>query len=676
MSASGQGNLQLQRVNGLPEAYSGVTTVWLLSTLGGSRNINTIGVKKKDIISVSIPKTCEALLQNKSDYTLRSASNLLYGVTVCYGRKTDYVLADVNSVKSQLQRQLYEATRKASVLSLAKVNHSTIFDGVHEYRNLREFQEMQSVTANAHDRRRRTNAILTDDPAFDINQTRDMSFLFGNKRPQNQSASLIHQRDILDELQNGYSYETGPDAGPHDPGYNQNRNFMKHPDFSSLDADLHLDFDDVLSEVEMGSTKARSVGSHDLSDRDDFDLLFGDDKVGETNHTDLPDLDLQISDQEQDQDQESERRPRSNNGNTDWQKIATANPSKRRKVGPGSENLLKLKIDDTIGLGNDILRENSGRYCELMDSKTKATKHQPSTHIDQNRWRSVLFTDEGPAFLRLCFEQLLLTADNDESFLEDGTSSLSAVERGRQRVRSLPPSRSSSSVASAERGRRMGPADLQRVGDDNNTNSFVLPDLHEIDENAEPEDYDNGYDGMGEDFMRIDLQLPPSSFGRSSSRTEPGSRDQIEELRRMHSERRTHRNNTLGSVEDVDESSADVESAGSAAREHTQNQILDNQTRRFYDYIFERASFVGKTTRSNPPFIKKLLFEDIIPSKASVELSSVEAGEGVNPVTKKMAANAFLSVLQLASRTYVDINTLEPVSGFNSMNGTDIVISV
>ncbi|SCU81919.1 LAFA_0C07976g1_1 [Lachancea sp. 'fantastica'] len=667
MSAPGQRGIRVQRVNGLPEAYSGVTTVWLLSTLGGSRNINTIGIKKKDILSISIPKTCESLLMNKSEYTLKSASSLLYGVTVCYSRKTDYVLADVNSIKTQLYRQLFQTARKSVLLPITSANqNNTIFDGVHEYRNLREFQEMQSAEARGTGKERRfNNALLADDPNFDINQVRDYSFLFGDKHQRDSSASLIHKRDMLEELQNGYSYETGPNVGPLEARYSHNRDYLNHSEFSSLDADLNLDFDDVLSETEMGSTKARSVNSPDPSDQENFDLLFDREPAGLTDFEELPDLDMLPSGQEN-----NER----SNGNLSLlqQQQSDLHPNKKRKISHGNPDLIRLKIDECTGLGNGALRENNDKYLSIMESMARPMKlvSYPT------QWKSTLLKDDGPDFLRLCYVKLLWATDADASSLEHGTSSVDEIERGRQKMRSLPPSRSNSSVASAERGRKMGPAILQRSGSEENMQSIDLPDLQEINENGEHINEEEAFDEVEEDFMRIDLQLPPSSFGRSSSRTEAGSRDQIEELRRMHSERGAHRNGTLQSVEDIDESSEQPESADTGLRAHTQNQVLDNQSRRFFDYIFERASFAGKTTRSHPPFAKKLLFEDIIPSKLGTEESITDESNSLPSVTRKMAANAFLSLLQLASKSYVDIDPFEPMTPFSSLTGSDILVCI
>ena len=100
--------------------YKGLTTVWLLSTLGNSivkennssyssksnstGNISASTVKKKDIVNISIPKTCDEIQNFESDLSLRYISNLLYGVTICYNKKTEYVLNDLNHLLVQLQK--------------------------------------------------------------------------------------------------------------------------------------------------------------------------------------------------------------------------------------------------------------------------------------------------------------------------------------------------------------------------------------------------------------------------------------------------------------------------------------------------------------------------------------------------------------------------------------------
>ena len=100
--------------------YKGLTTVWLLSTLGNSivrennnfysnkssstGNISASTVKKKDIVNISIPKTCDEIQNIENNLSLRYISNLLYGVTICYNKKTEYVLNDLNHLLVQLQK--------------------------------------------------------------------------------------------------------------------------------------------------------------------------------------------------------------------------------------------------------------------------------------------------------------------------------------------------------------------------------------------------------------------------------------------------------------------------------------------------------------------------------------------------------------------------------------------
>ncbi|CUS22670.1 LAQU0S06e03312g1_1 [Lachancea quebecensis] len=658
MESSRRQRLQLQRSGAHFDAYSGVTTVWLLSTLGGSRNTKVVGVNKRDIMSLSIPKTCEVLLEKKSDYTLRSASNLLYGVTVCYGRKTDYVLADLVSVKSQLQRQLMETVDRRGRLLAQNVAPTTIFDGVNEYRNLLEFQKFQSTL---HQQQRSSAALLVDDPLFDINQTRDISFLLGKGSKTNNSASSIHQHDIMDELRNGYSHETGA----HAPFFERQRLSADQADLSALNTDIHLDFDDVMSDVEMGSAKSSDGRDSDHGDRVGFELSFDNDHVEPSESIEVPGLDIQLLG------------AADVDGNTKRAYPATGLEKndiikKKPKNASNSGFFVKLKLDDRIGLSTETLRNNNDHYCDVMDSEAKPRTKMHNKSVPEENWREVVFGEGQPPFLRFCFEELLLKPISQNSY-DTSSSSIDFIERGRQKMRSLPSSRSSSSAMSTERGRKQGPADFTKVGSGSGNNLFDLPELEQIDEDGEVRNYS---DDLENDIMKIDLRLPPSSFGRSSSKTDGGSRDHIDELRHMHTERRFNRDGTLQSMHDYTDGSNQSEQHVLNGEKQIHSQALDSQSRRLFEYILERASVVGKTTRSHQPFERKLLFEDLIPSNISRKNPDYSSEDGVSSVSRKICANAFLSLLQLASKANIDLHCFYPDTSFKSLDGDDIVIYV
>ncbi|KAM3161172.1 REC8-like protein [Lachancea thermotolerans] len=658
MDLSNQQRLQLQRSNAHLDAYSGVTTVWLLSTLGGSRNTKAVGVNKRDIMSLSIPKTCEVLLQKKSDYTLRSASNLLYGVTVCYGRKTDYVLADIVSVKSQLQRQLLETVDRRGRILAQNATPTTIFDGVNEYRSLLEFQKFQSAF---HQQRRSSAALLVDDPLFDINQTRDISFLLGKGHETNNSASSIHQRDIMDELKNGYSHETGA----HAPFFEKQRLYADQEDLSALNADIHLDFDDVMSDVEMGSAKSSDGRNSERGDRAGFELSFDTGHIEPSENIEVPDLDIQLLGAA-DVDGNAKRAYPA----TDLEKDVIV--KKKSKSAFSSGSLVRLKLDDRIGLPTETLRENNEHYCDVMDAQAhpRIKTHRKSTH--EENWREVVFGQGQSPFLRFCFEELLLkpALQNPQ---DTSSSSIDFIERGRQRMRSLPSSRSSSSAMSTERGRKQGPADLSKVGSGSGNNLFDLPELEQIDEDLEARYYS---DDLDNDIMKIDLHLPPSSFGRSSSKTDGGTKDHIDELRHVHTERRLNRDGTLQSIENYRDGSNQSEQHNKSKEKQIQSQALDNQSRRLFEYVLERASIVGKTTRTHPPFERKLLFEDLIPSNISRKHPDYSSEDGLSSVSRKICANAFLSLLQLASKANIDLHSFHSDTSLKTLGGDDIVIYV
>ena len=109
--------------------------------------------------------------------------------------------------------------------------------------------------------------------------------------------------------------------------------------------------------------------------------------------------------------------------------------------------------------------------------------------------------------------------------------------------------------------------------------------------------------------------------------------------------------------------------------------MLDHQARKFYEYIKERSLIGGKTTRSNPPFKKKILFEDIVPSHLTTDVDDTDPprSDETSRISKRIAANAFLSLLNLASKELIDIkgyHEKEALDHFRIMKSDDIVLYV
>lgn len=64
---------------------TGLSTAWLLATLGSKTTYRRL--VRKDILSISIPQTCDIIGNPQSTIPLRLSSNLLYGVSLMYKQK-------------------------------------------------------------------------------------------------------------------------------------------------------------------------------------------------------------------------------------------------------------------------------------------------------------------------------------------------------------------------------------------------------------------------------------------------------------------------------------------------------------------------------------------------------------------------------------------------------------
>lgn len=82
-----------------------LSTLWLLSTLG-SKATTTKRVFKKDILELSIPDTCHFLGSNTHAISLRMCSSMLYGISLAYAQKVNYAYSDVSLINSRISKEL------------------------------------------------------------------------------------------------------------------------------------------------------------------------------------------------------------------------------------------------------------------------------------------------------------------------------------------------------------------------------------------------------------------------------------------------------------------------------------------------------------------------------------------------------------------------------------------
>ena len=74
------------------------------------------------------------------------------------------------------------------------------------------------------------------------------------------------------------------------------------------------------------------------------------------------------------------------------------------------------------------------------------------------------------------------------------------------------------------------------------------------------------------------------------------------------------------------------------------------------DSIKERSVAIGRTTHSNPPFRKKVLLVDIIPSRMGETQTGSNSDNSEKGVSRQIAASAFLSLLNLATKGLVKLD--------------------
>lgn len=637
-------------------AYKGVTTVWLLSTLGSSRQSNisslqnnsfTSALKKKDIINVSIPNTCEVIQENNLELPLRYVSNLMYGVTVCYHRKTEYVLNDLTTLLTQVQRKFYVTPALRKKKDYKSKHVATIFDA-------REGDT--------------TNGILNDDPLFDINQINSFAhFLEPSEDTRTSEAMIIRRQDYLNELTNGNDYDLKNSSGS-----------LRRPitlDDIPIDVDFNFEIDDSISQHGTSSHSKTSSGQSDV----DMNMNFRDQEFKLNLDPDvrmLPDetgIDLGVDQSDEEEASLEDEDMITTNGLPPLKRL------KERKMSRHSyEN---IQIDERTGLTTETLRNNHNGYCGLMDSRR--AKKQKTGHTTQSHWQGLAGLDESTNFAQNCWTLVFSGSDESDLSLLGSKSSISnrySVERGRKLSRSLNSDRPSSSVSSAELGRRAalpGDISLEPAHD-------LLLNLAQIEE-----ELDENNSTSQSDLMHINLDLPPSSFGRTVTReggtgseTKDWSRasrdlDVVDELYSQ------VKGQNRGCNKEDDGSVISVES-GEKNNDHSSYQaghtlsgplILDSQTRRFYEYIMERSSYVGKTTWSHPPYKKKLLLEDIVPSDLTTE-QGPDQRSSTKITSKKVAASAFLSLLNLASRSLIDVEEYPRHKNghFDLMKADDIVV--
>ncbi|CAI1770099.1 hypothetical protein SEUBUCD646_0P02860 [Saccharomyces eubayanus] len=643
--------------------YKGLTTVWLLSTLGNSivrennslysnksdssANISASTVKKKDIVNISIPKTCDEIQNFENDLSLRYISNLLYGVTICYNKKTEYVLNDLNILLVQLQKNeayAFKAKNKSTKISGLNNNNSIIGSKINNY----AWEE---------------GLFFDDDPLYDIAKVPALDFLdttLQNNVSFVEEAKSIRRQDYINELSNSNRFELHTDKtnsdGQRKLGSNYKNSFSL--DEIPIDVDFNLDLEDIVSH------QGTPLGSHSSSQKEGNDFKFnyeGDELVlnfdndennaneneqtpieNERTVANLKNYELGLEEHESEDENNNEKNE------------ADIKVQVRQRAGNVS-SLSKVQFDAKTSYPNEILKFNHGNYSNLME-QTK--KRKSSAQITSHSNITSLLRSNGESDLT---SSNWINLFNDFSGLKIGEldsngQDFATIERGRKRAHSLVSTQSSNSVRSNEYGRKSFRNNKNDNYSSDLENDNMLLNLEQINEDLEDRHYIE--ENSQENVLDFNLNLPPSSFGRSHTRNSTRSSGFNDDI--VGALRRRIVPSEQNFAEESDSSdkyhSDSTQQNPHHGERNFQDVILDYQTRKFYDYIKERSVAIGRTTHSNPPFGKKVLLVDIIPSRMGETQPGSNSDNSEKGVSRQIAASAFLSLLNLATKGMVKLD--------------------
>lgn len=706
----------------------GVTIAWLLSTLGGRNNsLNSISnvnsnlskainnnnnvtknVKKKDIMNVSIPKVCKVIETNNKEFSLRYVSNLMYGVTLCYNKKSEYLLNDING----LMIHLTNLTRIFNVnLTKSKNGKNAIKSKLTDLMRLGNI----SKTYINDEKNKNKKIFLDDDPNFDINININFENILLNKNNNKietkpSDASLIRKRDILDELTN--NIDTLPSLNDSNKIYNNHNTntiplFINDDDQLPFDIDFELDINE--DGINQGTLKTTSddLSSNNNNFKNKLDLnseVENSNLENNDNFIDLSHIALNLTD-----DNDTEYINKSTDENNKPNSILKNQKRKqKRKYNVTSNIVSRIEVDYRTNYSTENLRFNSINYYTSMKKKIDMVNKKINKKLEREK---VLKSLNNLANYSIFFQNSYISIIDENSNInfsqiKEGNERLFSIEK----QRNIKPSRSdgtnnSNSISSHERGRRLN------FGKDSIRNSFFSNDNNEVPLNFDIDSSDftniDQEDNIGEitndkkdllNLQQIDedlenhsfepalfdnsyfnLNIPPSSFDQFHQRTRTNSSDinVIDELRsKNQSTRKSYiREKSFGlNEEDDDETPSSI--VENSKKIDIGNTILDQQSRNFYDYIKQRSEKVGKHTHIYPLFDKKLLFEDVVPSL----ITEQDSEEVVTSAKKRTAANTFLLLLNLATRDLINLQKYEEDDKsqnlFSPLNGDDIIVYI
>ncbi|CAL9728762.1 meiotic recombination protein Rec8p [Monosporozyma unispora] len=603
-----------------------LTTVWLLSLLN-KRQINVnkreavAKVSKKNIIEVSIPETCRLLQKEDYKIPLKQVSHMLYGVSLCYTKKTDFVLEELSHLLTQLQRS-QSVTEK---LNMTERKYLRYFGVTQELKHVGEIQ------------------LYEDDPSFDINNIIDFEFFISNQTLgnfQKLESVKIKKKDLLSEL-NNVNIITEENSGFSDI-HTINRNFT----LEELPADFALDLDigDIISQ--QGTSRSSSSNNY----RNDPEFHFQEERrhsISMESHSNnemnpVMDFDLEIEPNTGDEPENSE--------DLNGGKLGKGNNKEERKrklawqENKGRNALKKVKVDVRISLLTETLKNNYDSYLEKMDRKREKIEGKSN----KNLLKIITVQTNKTKLLGKCwtftFSQDLRKTIQDKSNLsnDQGRFHMDSIDMGRRAI-----------DISGTNNLFMDEGDQFFTRQEGRLTPDVLFPLEQISEELHEEEQGPGllYFENNSDFMKQPLNLPSSSYSRSTTRTasentNEGKKDFIDILKMSKGTEQEALIEVVPTLEPF------FDSASKKIK-----KIQNQQAVKFYSYLCSRYEQLKQETRDSQEeevltTTKKLPFDYLIPTT----VEDYETRTNIR-MTKKLAANAFFSLLDLASQEIIEFAT-------------------
>lgn len=632
MSRSNNSLLDVQK------SKPGLTTVWLLSTLTTAQAERTDNrskkVCKKEIVTLSIPDTCNIIDTNTKFFPLRQISNLVYGVSLCYRRKAEYVLEDLNVVLVQLQKIHYYSSQ---------VSNST-------KASLKSKEGLTSGDSVGYGMLNSKHFLMIDDPTFNINEIGAFDVFLDNAIQQSnfiKDSLTIKKKDLLNEVRNANSIDLS------------NYGHSKYTRGTTLEEiPIDLDFNLAIGEI---------MSSHDDKQEDTLhikklnsELSFNSQRerhikdfstTTKSVQEEIGSLDLGIQEL---QNTETDEVP----SHESLVNIASFKRAKRKREGT-DENcyfLRKIEKDERTSLFTEALRKNHESYLDIMVAQEK---HQKKLERKTD-WKHDINLETNSKILSKCWN--FIASKKFKSYTNDSIRP-ALLEQGRHHNADNDHT-FSGSIKSSELGRKFDILPFESGIFVNNelpdslANSNILLNLEQIDEELEegynfnPDSHENN------NFMSMHLNLPSSSYGRDLSRTGTFNKSQtdiVDILEWNHTNVGKGSNNvTVPEIETPD----DITDTNKNSYSYT--NLLDHQAKKFYDFIVSKINDWEKENISVSDD-NSIKFNSIVPDKVVSE----ETQEEYN-MSKRVAAGAFLSLLNLASKGMIHLSQDSENSSFSS----------